>query len=204
MHSECARTAGESTDRCGVPVLKIEIAAIWAGRFTPPGITSLLPVDSAIGRTLPLFFRGQRFACPARICHRFGVAYIDGPFCRQGNFVKHGAVEPIPCSFPPEHGMRDSLARLPVPGVIAPEFTCLVAAGVDEIQILAVRYFVLIDFKCRNTSVVRLVLVVPPEFLTGARKSEGSASSGDRNHSSNDRRTGRIRWSGLPNLTIKR
>jgi hypothetical protein len=64
------------------------------------------------------------------------------------------------------------MTRLPVPVFVViavvivaviPECARFVAAGVDEVQILAVRHLVLIDGKRRDVEGVGFILVVPPK-----------------------------------------
>src|ERR1035438_10306029 len=93
------------------------------------------------------------------------MTHIDRPVHGQRNFFKHRAVLPPVAGVAPKYGMRDRLRGLPVPVIVGPERTRLIAACCHELEVLPVRYLVLIDLKRRHACRVRLVFVVPAESL---------------------------------------
>src|SRR6266446_8219629 len=63
LNTESTGTLGIRSNRDGIPILKIKVAARRVGRFRTPGIFSALALQRTIRRALPLGFRRQALAC---------------------------------------------------------------------------------------------------------------------------------------------
>src|SRR6202034_3058107 len=145
----------------------------------------------------------QRFSRPARIRLRLRMTHVDWPIERQWQFVEHGAIKPLTTVLPPEDGTRNSLLRLPVPVIVAPECPRLIPSSLDELQIPLVGDFVLIDFKSSDLDSVGNEFVIPAEGFRIARKPESYRTSRDTDHSSDQRRSTRGGWIGFWDFFIK-
>src|SRR4029077_5856737 len=116
-----ALSHGEGIYRRGIPIVEVKIAKSRIGRFVAPGILPDRFLRSAVRRTVPLLFRGQRLPCPARIGRRLCVAHINRPIQWQRDLFEHRAIKPSLVSLAPENGVRDRMLRFPPPTAVTPE-----------------------------------------------------------------------------------
>src|ERR1039458_4064456 len=100
---------------------------------------SLVSVRSCVCCALPLGFGGQRLPCPAGICFRFRLAYIDWPIQRQGDFVEHRAIQPLIgiVLALPECRMRNSPRGYPLPVFIVVVAIVIVAVAPERAGFVA-------------------------------------------------------------------
>src|SRR5208282_3022439 len=171
MNAESALARGKRVDRDGIPTMKVKITELGIRRLAAPRVRPCLPlaVDGAVGGVLPLRFGGERLPCPARIGRCLSLAHVYGPVERnfvKRNFFKHAAPDPAAAFLFPECGMRNPLRALPVPGVVVPESTRVIAAGGDEVEILPVCHLVAIDLESGNFDGVSFILIVPTKAVS--------------------------------------
>src|SRR5271169_594365 len=101
VNAESALASRKSVHGHGVPAVKVKIAelvvglviGLGIGRLAAPRVRPCLSVDAAVGSTVPLRFRGERFACPARVGRCLGLTYIYRPVQRYGHCVERNLVE---------------------------------------------------------------------------------------------------------------
>src|SRR5690242_7849631 len=84
--------------------------------------------------------------------------------------------------------MANGVLLSPLPIGRVPEHGLVVAARLDELEILAIRDFVFINRECWDVCVMGFVLVVPSEtiFVTSPQ-AEGDRTGGNVNHCGSDR-----------------
>src|SRR5260370_41706958 len=130
---------------------------------------------------------------------------IHGPVQRQLHLIKHLAPKPARAIFFfPEQGMRNPMSGLPVPVIVVPESTRLIAASHDELEILPVCHLVLINLKRRNFHRVRFKFIVPTKAFAASSETQRHGASEDGDHSTEHWRTSETRRIDFPHLPVAR
>src|SRR5260370_788708 len=116
------------------------------------------------------------------------------------NIDEHGAIEPAVSNWCPENRMQNIVPDFPTPIVSSPKRRRVVAARVDEFEILLIGDFELVDGKSGDVRRVGLVLIIPAKTLAAAFKAHRDHSPRAIHHLLRDRAcstTGRKRYSYL-------
>src|SRR5260370_19403578 len=128
------------------------------------------------------------------------LADIHRPVHGQRHLVEHGAIEPAVSNWCPENRMQNIVPDFPTPTVSSPKRRRVVAARVDEFEILLIGDFELVDGKSGDVRRVGLVLIIPAKTLAAAFKAHRDRSRWDIHHLRRDRACstkGRNRYSHL-------
>src|SRR5260370_75497 len=166
VYAKSTRPGGMCSHWQGDPRFEIEIPPGRARRFFAPRIAALPhALRRSIRRAMKLRFGRQFASQPFRIRSGFGVAHVDRPLQRQSYLAKHRPVVPEVAFAPPEHGMLNTFLCLPVPGLLTPKGSVLVAPRLHEPQKIVIRYVVILDGEFIDGDFVRPKFVVPPEFI---------------------------------------
>src|SRR5260370_7828480 len=132
-------------------------------RLRPPRVRPCVSVDAAVGGAVPLRFRGERLPCPTRVRACLCMTRIHGPVQRQLHLIKHRAPKPARAIFFfPEQGMRNAMSGLPVPVIVVPESTRLIAATHDGLELLPLCHLVLLNLHPSNFPRLPFIFIVPP------------------------------------------
>src|SRR5258708_18824670 len=119
---------------------------------------------------------------PARISFRFSMAHIYGCVDRQRHVSKHSTVLPLVTISFPKNGPRNVLLASPLPVLVAPQGRRLVTAGPNKVQVLAIRYLVLINSKCWDIHRDRFKFIVPTELFIAPPLTQRGRPGGNINH----------------------
>src|SRR5258708_18924332 len=166
VDAKCTRSGGMRSNRQRVPRSKVKIPPGRPRRFFAPRIAALsLALTCSIRRAMKLRLGRQFASQPFSIRSGFGVAHVHWPFQRQTDLAKHRAVVPEVAFTPPEYGMLNTFLCLPVPGLVTPKGTVLVAPRLHEPQKIVIRHVVILDGELVDRDFVGSKFVVPSKFI---------------------------------------
>src|SRR5258708_21132677 len=119
---------------------------------------------------------------PARIRFRFSMTHIHWSVHRQRNVREHSAILPLVTVSFPKNWLGNILLASPVPIVFAPQGRRLVTPGPNKVQVLAIRYLVLINSKCWDIHRDRFKFIVPTELFIAPPLTQRGRPGGNINH----------------------
>src|SRR6266851_350916 len=119
---------------------------------------------------------------PARISFRFSMTHVHRYVHRQRHVREHSTVLPLVTVSFPKNWLRNVLIASPVPVVLAPQGWRLVTPGQNKVQVLAVRYLVLVNSKCWNIHSDGFKFIVPTEFFITPPLTQRGRPGGNINH----------------------
>src|SRR5215471_2222500 len=135
-----------SVNRRKAPILMVEISAGVMGRFFSPRVRPFGFFRSSVGGPMPLRLGRQFLSRPARERAGFRVAHEYGPREWQRHRPEHSSIFPKGVRIAggrtrarqPEVGMFQPSLALPRPILGPPKLRIVVAASMNEFEVLAV------------------------------------------------------------------